>query len=77
MIRKSVAIWMVVLAVSITLLVSGGIAMISAGIVADENNLTGNSSSSLWVVGVGLIGFVVSLPVFLGTVTTSRRSPGR
>ncbi len=69
---------MVVLAVSITLLVSGGIALISAGIVADENNLTDTSYFPLvGVFGVGLIGFVVSLPVFLGTVTNSRRSPGR
>lgn len=74
MIRKSVAISMLALAVSITLLVSGGIALWHAGIVADENNLTTGFAPYLWVpFGTGLIGFMVSLPWFLGTVTTTPR----
>lgn len=74
MIRKSVAIPMIALAVSLTLLVGGGIALWNAGIVADENNLTTTFTPFLWVpFGAGLTGFMVSLPWFLGTVTTPPR----
>ena len=74
LIRKLVAVSMLVLAVSITLLVSGGFALWNAGIVADENNLTTSFTPFLWVpFGAGLIGFVVSLPWFLATVTTPPR----
>ncbi|MFF1251495.1 hypothetical protein ACFVYC_03240 [Pseudarthrobacter sp. NPDC058329] len=74
MIRKSVAISMLALAVSLALLVSGGIAFWHAGIVADENNLTTNFPLFLWVpFGAGLIGFMISLPWFLGMVTTPSR----
>jgi hypothetical protein len=72
MIRKSVAISMLALAVSFTLLISGGIGLWHAGIVADENNLTTNFTPFLWVpFGAGLIGFLVSLPWFLGADTTT------
>ena len=68
-------VWMVVLAVSLTLLVSGGIALWTAGIVADENNLTTSFTPLLWApFGTGLIGFMVSLPCFLAIVTTSPRA---
>jgi hypothetical protein len=68
-IRKSVAISMLALAVSLTLLPSGGIALWHAGIVADENNLTANFMPFLWVpFWAGLIGFMVCLPWFLGTI---------
>lgn len=74
MIRKSVAISMPALAVSLALLVSGGIALWHAGLVADENNLTTNIPLFLWVpFGAGLIGFMVSLPWFLVTVATPTR----
>jgi hypothetical protein len=74
MIRKSVAISLLALAVSLTLLISGGFALWNAGIVADENNLTTNFTPFLWVpFGAGLIGFMVSLPWFLGTVSTTPR----
>lgn len=75
MVKKSVAFWMLIFGVSVGLLVSGGVALWNAGIVADENNLTSNFSPSLWsVFGAGLIGFVVGLPCLLGTITTSRWS---
>lgn len=71
---RPVVIAMLLLAVSITLLVSGGVALWNAGIVADENNLTNDFSLSLWIpFGVGLLGFLISLPWFLATVTNSRR----
>jgi hypothetical protein len=74
MIRTSVAISMLALAVSLTLLISGGIALWHAGIVADENNSTTNFTPLIWVpIGAGLIGFTVSLPWFLCTVTTPPR----
>ncbi|PNI08358.1 hypothetical protein CXX84_10510 [Arthrobacter sp. AFG7.2] len=74
LIRKSVAISMLVLAVSVTLLISGGFALWNAGIVADENNLATSFTPLLWLpFGAGLIGFMVSLPWFLGTVTTTPR----
>lgn len=74
MIRKSVAMSMLALAVSLTLLVGGGIALWHAGMVADENNLTTSFTPFLWVpFGAGLIGFMISLPWFLGAVTTPPR----
>lgn len=42
MIRKPVAVSMLFLTVSTTLMISGGIALRNAGVVADENNLVDN-----------------------------------
>lgn len=68
MIRKSVAFSMLALGVSVALLISGGLALWNAGLVADENNLTTGFTPYLWVpFGAGLLGFMVSLPWFLGT----------
>lgn len=74
MIRKPVAVSMLFLAVSTTLMISGGIALMNAGVVADENNLVDNFHPSLWsIFGVGLIGLLISLPCFLGTIANTRR----
>lgn len=65
---------MFVLAVSLTLLISGGFALWEAGIVADENSLTTDFTPFLCLpFGAGLLGFVVSLPWFLGTITATPR----
>lgn len=78
MIRKQVVIALLFLAVSITLMISGGIALWNAGVVADENHLVDNFHPSLWsIFGVGLIGLLISLPCFLGTVTSSTRGSRR
>ncbi|THJ65856.1 hypothetical protein E8P82_11295 [Arthrobacter echini] len=75
MIRRWVAISMLVLSVSVALLVSGGIDLWNAGIVADENNLTLGFSPSQWVIfGMGVTGFTIGLPWFLALVTTRRRA---
>lgn len=74
MIRKPVVVSLLFLAVSITLMISGGIALWNAGVVADENNLVDNFHPSLWsIFGVGLIGLLISLPCFLGTVANTQR----
>lgn len=60
--------WKLFLAISITLLVCGSIALINAGLTADENNLTNNFHPSLWgVLGVGIAGLVISLPAWFAT----------
>ena len=74
MIRKPVVIPTLVLAISITLLISGGVALWNAGVVADENNLVANFHAPLWFMfGAGLIGFLVSLPWLLGMVAATKR----
>lgn len=65
---RSSRIWGLILAVSITLVACGAVALINAGLVADENNLTNNFHPSLWgILGAGVVGLVVSLPIWFAT----------
>lgn len=60
--------WTLALAVSVTLLICGAVALTNAGMVADENNLNENFRPALWwVFASGLIGVLGSLPAMLAT----------
>lgn len=65
------AVWSVALGVSLTALVCGGIALYSAGVVIDENNLVSGPVPALWaMVVIGVVGLLVSLPCWFAAEPT-------
>ncbi|MBP2386205.1 hypothetical protein [Paeniglutamicibacter kerguelensis] len=75
---KRRASWAVAFGVSLSALVCGAIALFNAGIVADENNLTSNPQSALWLMyGIGVAGLLVTLPGWLASrATDTQRQNG-
>lgn len=69
------AVWSVALGVSLTAMVCGGIALYSAGVVMDENNLAAGPAPVLWSMAiVGVVGLLVSLPGWIAAQSTKNRS---
>lgn len=69
------AVWSVALGVSLTAMVCGGVALYSAGVVMDENNLTSGPAPVLWAMAIiGVVGLLVSLPCWLAAMPTKNRS---
>lgn len=68
-------VWSVTLDVSLTALVCGGIALYSAGVVMDENNLASGPPPALWAMAIiGVVGLLVSLPTWFAAKPTKNRS---
>jgi len=68
MLAKTTYYWLTALAVSLTALICGGVALFNAGVMIDENNVQDVMIAPLWVIfGIGVLGTLVSLPGWFAT----------
>ena len=68
--------WALALVASLTLLVSGGVALWNFALLADEYGIREGGTPFTVLFGIGIIGLVVSLPAFFAT-RTGGESPKR